>query len=80
MLYNLIKTCRGKETVVMTDSRKNVNSRLKTLRKSHRGQHSGMRGPQKISFRVEESGGNVKYKKKPHNPKISGDRDIPRVK
>ena len=72
MLYNIIRTCRGKDEVVMTDSRSKVNARLKTLRKSHRGKHTGMRGPAKITFRIEESETSEKFSKKPHNPKIEG--------
>ena len=72
MMYDLIQTASGKSTVVMTDSRKNVNNRLKTLRASHRGKHTGMRGPTKVSFRIQESDSNVKFKKQPHNPKMSG--------
>jgi len=72
MLYNIIQTSRGKETVVMTDSLKKVNARIKTLRQSHRGQHCGMRGPTKVSFRIEESESKDTYQKRPHNPKLSG--------
>lgn len=37
-LYTLVKVQKGKETVYMTDSFKNVNARKKTLETSQRGQ------------------------------------------
>jgi len=72
MRYNIIQTSRGKETVIMTDSLKKVNARIKTLRKSHRGQHCGLRGPTKVSFRIEESESKDIYRKRPHTLKLAG--------
>lgn len=72
MLFNLIRTCRGKDEVIMTDSRTKVNDKLKTLRQSHRGQHSGMGGRAKVSFRIENSEETKKFIYNPHNPHLAG--------
>ncbi len=56
-MYNLIETRNGKETVVMTDSFKNVTKRMKTLKDSHR--------KTKVSYKIVETTDNVKYRRKP---------------
>lgn len=61
MLYDLVKTVRGKEEVVMTDSFANVKSRLNTLRKSYRKGEAG----QSVKLEFRESGKTEKFKKEP---------------
>lgn len=68
MLYNLIQTRRGKQSIVMTDSRPRVQNRVKTLRKSLR---KGIKGD-KVSFHIEPTEDTVKFQKAPHNPRIGG--------
>lgn len=68
MLYDLIRTFRGKETIVMTDQLSKVNDRMKTLRSS---QNNGIRG-QKVAYSVRESVEREKYKLKPNRWDASG--------
>lgn len=76
MLYNLIQTRRGKESIVMTDTLPKVNNRMKTLRASHR---TGIKGD-RVNYSVKPAADtDEKYKKKPHNPRIGGgDATTPR--
>ena len=64
-MFNLIRISAGHRTVVMTDTRKKVNKRLKTLRKSHRySKWNGERS--KCQFVIESTDGDSeKFKKKP---------------
>ena len=70
MLYNLVQTRRGKETVVMTDQLPKVRDRMKTLRKSQR---KGIKKdkviyaiiPTEEFFPFETTP--PKYRKKPHS-------------
>lgn len=69
MLYNLIQTRRGKQTIVMTDSLPKVNNRMNTLRTSHR---KGIKGD-KVNYSVAPADeADDKFKKKPHNLRLSG--------
>jgi len=61
MLYNLIKTYRGKDEIVMTDSLPKINNRLKTLRQS---QKNGVKN-QKVTYTVSPASEDEdKFKKK----------------
>jgi hypothetical protein len=64
MLFNLIQIQRGKETIMMTDSRKLVNARMKELRVSHRTKN--------IKYVMREADTNVKYEKPPHDGSYVG--------
>lgn len=59
MLFNLIETKRGKDTVIMTDQLKVVNKRKATLIASLRGKN--------IQFKVVPADTNVKFSRKPHD-------------
>lgn len=62
MLYDLVQTRRGKETVFMTDEFKKVNDRMKVLRASQR---KGIRGD-KVVYSVRPAQEQTeKYKKPP---------------
>ena len=61
MLYDLIQTRKGKETVMMTDELSKVNKRMAALRKSQR---TGIKN-QKVEYRVQSSEQEAKFKKKP---------------
>lgn len=63
MLYNLIETRRGKETVVMTDALPKVRDRMKTLRTS---------GRKKVVYRMEQTDETIKYRKPPHDIVLAG--------
>ena len=63
-MYNLIRTDRGKDTVLMTDSIKRVNARLKTLRA---GSRKSGRSSKNYTYRVESTEDTEKFKKKPHD-------------
>lgn len=69
-MYDLIEICRGKETLVMTDTLPNVNRRKKQLTVSHKG-GKGMR-KSRVEYVVKKSVGE-KFYKTPHNITISGD-------
>lgn len=58
MLYNLIQTKRGEETIKMTDTLQKCNDRIKQLRASYRGK-SG------VSFRIKKSQDTAKFAAKP---------------
>ena len=60
MLYDLVKKWRGKESVVMTDQLRKVNSEAKRLRDSQRGM--------KVEYFVRPSEETTeKFKQKPNN-------------
>lgn len=61
MLYDLIQVRRGKEIVMMTDTRTKVQDRMKTLRASHR---KGVNG-EKVQYSIRPSE-DEKFKRKPH--------------
>lgn len=72
MLYNLIKKYRGKTEIVMTDSKKKVDARKITLSTSQKGKQ--------ITYTIEPTDSNVKYNKKPHDPRVGGgDAQVPRL-
>ncbi len=57
MLYQIIQTKGGKDTIKMVDSLPKCNNRLKELRASFKGK--------KVSFRVEKSEETNKFEAKP---------------
>lgn len=74
MLYDLIKKCRGKETVVMTDQFRKVNDQMKKLRDCQR---KGIKG-QRVEYLVRPAPEtNEKFKQKPHNLNLSGGPRLP---
>jgi hypothetical protein len=75
MLYDLIQTWKGKETVVMTDALPKVNSRAKILRQSHR---RGLKN-KPVSYDIRVTTSVAKFQKKPHNYNPSGATQIARV-
>lgn len=76
-MYNLIKTVRGSQEIVMTDTLTKVRARMKTLRDSHR---KSKRSGERVTFSILPSDEEEKFKKKPHNYNPSGDSQIPRIK
>lgn len=73
MLYNLIQMKNGKELVIMTDSMKKINNRIRILKVSHRKTSN-------VCYKVELSDINEKFKKRPHDPKVGGgDATTPRL-
>lgn len=75
MLYNLIQSRKGKQTIVMTDNLTKVNNRLKTLRNSQR---KGIKG-EKVIYTIAPTDNNVKFRQKPHDGSyLSGDHQIPK--
>lgn len=76
MLFDLVKTFRGKESVVMTGELSKVNDRMKQLRSSQR---NGVKNQRVLYTTRPAAPGSEKYKEKPHNLNLSGDRQIPRV-
>ena len=67
MLYNIIQTKGGKETLKMTDTLQKCNDRIKQLRASYRGKNY-------ITFRLEKSEDANKFAAKPlRNFDPSGD-------
>lgn len=61
-LYNLIKTVKGKDTIMMTDSLSKIQDRMETLRKSYHGKNVKIRYEEAIPETDEKL---VKFKKKP---------------
>ena len=57
MLYQIIQTKNGKDTVKMIDTLQKCNNRLKELRASLRGK--------KVSFRIEKSEETDKFEAQP---------------
>lgn len=68
MLFDLIKKWRGKEEVVMTDTRQKCNDRRKTLIKGNRG---GIKG-QQTEYVLRPTSSNEKSSKGPNTQKFSG--------
>lgn len=78
MLYDLIQTRKGKETIMMTDTLPKVNDRMKTLRAS---QCRGVKGD-KVVYTICKSD-NEKFRRKPYSEAWrAGDYEIrpPRIK
>ena len=66
MLYNLIKTEKGKDSVVMTDQLPKVKNRMDTLRKSQRKKN--------ILYKIVPTTETNKFRQKPHDGSyVSGD-------
>ena len=69
MLYDLIQTRNGKQTIVMTGELSKVNNRMKTLRKSQR---KGIKG-QRVEYSINPTTITEKFKQAPHDICLSGD-------
>lgn len=63
MMYDLVQTRRGKETVVMTGTLPKINDRMRQLRSCQR---KGIRGD-KTTYAVRKSAATEKFRAKPHN-------------
>lgn len=63
MLYNLVQTRRGKDSILMTDELPKVRQRMKTLRQSQR---KGIKGD-KVVYTVVPTDETVKYRRKPYS-------------
>ena len=71
-MFDLIKTYRGKQEIIMTDSRKNVMARMKKLKDSQM--------KMKVQYLIVPTDTSEKYKKKPENHKRGGgDAVTPRL-
>lgn len=60
MLYQIVQTKRGEETLKMVDTLQKCNDRLRELRSSYHGKKG-------ITFRIEKSPENKKSEAKPHS-------------
>jgi hypothetical protein len=63
MMYDLIQTRKGKETVMMTDTLPKVNDRMRTLRSSQR---KGIKG-EKVVYTVRPSENTDKFRRKAYS-------------
>ncbi len=60
-MYNLIRTCKGKDIVFMTDTYAKCQKRMHVLKDSQR---KGIRNHH-VSYRIEETDEEKKFRKKP---------------
>lgn len=71
MLYDLVQTRRGKETVVMTGELPKVRDRARQLRQSQR-KGVGAKND-RVAYTVREATPDAeKFKQRPHDPNLSG--------
>lgn len=74
MLYDLVQSRKGRETVFMTDELPKVRDRMMELRQSQR---RGIRN-QRVIYSIRPSTETTeKFKKAPHRIDLSGDRQTP---
>lgn len=71
MLYDLVQTRRGKETVVMTGELPKVKDRMRQLRASQRKGVGSKGDPVRYTFRPSAPDAE-KFRQKPHDPNLSG--------
>lgn len=61
MLYDLVRTFKGKEMLMMTDTLPKVESQFRKFKTSQKGKINGGR----VSYRIEGSSGTSHYKRAP---------------